>query len=54
MLEQLIAINIIIGKVIVVLLLLFFCIDSIAFMPSGVAAPLIPRRFADIFMETYF
>lgn len=53
-LEQLIAISIIIGKVTVVLSLLSFCIDSIAFMPSGVAAPLIPSMFAEIFIDTYF
>lgn len=53
MLEQLIAISIIIGKVIVVLSLLSFCIDSMALMPSGVAAPPIPKRFAEIFIETY-
>ena len=53
-LEQLIAISIIIGKVIVFLFLLSFCIDSIAFIPRGVAAPPIPRRFAEMFIETYF
>ena len=53
MLEQLMLISIIIGNVIVSLFLLSFCIDSIALMPSGVAAPLIPRRFADMFIETY-
>ena len=53
MLEQLIAISIIIGKVTVFLFWLSFCIDSIALIPRGVAAPLIPRRFADIFIETY-
>ncbi len=53
-LEQLMAISIIIGKVMVVLSLLSFCIDSMAFIPSGVAAPLIPRRFAEMFIETYF
>ena len=51
--EQLIAMSIIIGKVTVVFSLLSFCIDSIAFMPSGVAAPLIPSKFAEIFIETY-
>lgn len=50
-LEQLIAISIIIGKVMVVLLSLSFCIDSIALIPSGVAAPLIPSKFAEIFIE---
>ena len=53
MLEQLIATNIIIAKVAVSLFLLSFCIDSMAFMPSGVAAPFMPKRFADIFIETY-
>ena len=53
MLEQEIAINIIIGKVIKDLLGLSFCIDSIAFMPSGVAAPFIPNKFAEIFIDTY-
>lgn len=53
-LEQLIAISKIIGSVTDDLLLLSFCIDSMAFMPSGVAAPLIPRRFAEMFIETYF
>ena len=47
------AISIIIGKVITFLLGLSFCIDSIAFIPSGVAAPLIPSRFAEIFIDTY-
>ena len=53
-LEQLIAINIIIGNVTMCLFGLSFCIDSIAFIPSGVAAPLIPSKFAEIFIETYF
>ena len=53
-LEQLIAISIIMGKVTTDLFLLSFCIDSMAFMPSGVAAPLIPSRFAEMFIETYF
>ena len=53
-LEQLIATSIIIGKVTLVLSLLSFCIDSIALIPSGVAAPLIPSKFAEMFMETYF
>lgn len=53
-LEQDIAISIIIGKVTVFLFGLSFCIDSIALMPSGVAAPLMPRRFAEMFIETYF
>ena len=53
-LEQLIAINIIIGKVTTDLFLLSFCIDSMAFIPRGVAAPLIPRRFAEMFIDTYF
>ena len=53
MLEQEIAISIIIGKLIVDLFVLSFCIDSIAFIPSGVAAPPIPKRFADIFIDTY-
>ena len=53
MLEQLIATNIIIGKVAVSLWGLSFCIASIAFMPNGVAAPLIPSKFADMFIETY-
>ena len=50
--EQLIAISIIMGNVAVVLFLLSFCIDSMAFMPSGVAAPLIPSKLAEIFIET--
>ena len=54
MLEQLIAISIIIGKLIVALSALSFCIDSMALIPSGVAAPLIPRRLADIFIDTNF
>ena len=53
-LEQLIAISIIMEKVTTDLFLLSFCIDSMAFMPSGVAAPLIPSRFAEMFIETYF
>ena len=53
MLEQDIAINIIIGKDTTDLFGLSFCIDSIAFMPSGVAAPFIPNKFADIFIDTY-
>lgn len=52
-LEQLIAMSIIIGNVTSCLLGLSFCIDSMAFIPSGVAAPLIPRRFAEMFIETY-
>ena len=36
------------------LLGLSFCIDSIAFMPRGVAAPLIPKRLAEMFIDTYF
>ena len=48
------AISIIIGNVTTGLFGLSFCIDSMALMPSGVAAPLIPRRFAEIFIETYF
>lgn len=53
-LEQLKVTSIIIGNVTVDFVGLFFCIDSMAFMPSGVAAPFIPRRFAEIFIETYF
>ena len=53
MLEQLIAISIIIGNVTDFLFGLSFCIDSIAFIPRGVAAPPIPRRFAEIFIDTY-
>lgn len=53
MLEQEIAINIIIGKDTMFLLGLSFCIDSIALMPSGVAAPPIPKRFAEMFIDTY-
>ena len=53
-LEQLIAISKIIGSVTVDLFLLSFYMDSIALIPRGVAAPLIPRRFADMFIETYF
>ena len=52
-LEQLIAISIIIGKVMVSFFVLSFCIDSMALIPSGVAAPLIPSKFADMFIETY-
>lgn len=52
-LEHEIAINIIIGKVTTDLLGLSFCIDSIALMPSGVAAPLIPNKFAEMFIDTY-
>ncbi len=52
-LEQLIAISIIIGNVMVSFFVLSFCIDSMALIPSGVAAPLIPSRFADMFIETY-
>ena len=54
MLEHEIAISIIIGKVTTDLFGLSFCIDSIALIPSGVAAPLIPKRFADMFIDTYF
>lgn len=53
-LEQLIAMSIIIGKVTCFLLGLSFCIDSMALMPRGVAAPLIPSIFAEMFIETYF
>jgi len=53
-LEQLIATSIIIENVAVDLCLLSFCIDSMAFMPRGVAAPPIPNRFAEIFIETNF
>lgn len=53
-LEQLIAISIIIGNVMTFLFLLSFCIDSIALIPSGVAAPLIPSKFAEIFIEIKF
>ena len=53
-LEQLIATSTIIEKVTVLLFGLSFCIDSIALIPSGVAAPPIPKRFAEMFMETYF
>lgn len=52
-LEQEIAMSITIGNVILFLFGLSFCIDSIALIPSGVAAPLIPRRFAEIFIDTY-
>ena len=52
-LEQLIATSIIMGKVTLNLSLLSFCMDSIAFMPSGVAAPFMPNKFAEIFIETY-
>lgn len=52
-LEQLIAISIIIGKETTDLFLLSFCMDSMALIPRGVAAPLIPRRFADIFIDIY-
>ena len=52
-LEQLMVISIIIGKVAVWWFGLFFCIDSIALIPKGVAAPLIPSKFAEIFMDTY-
>ncbi len=51
-LEQLIAISIIIGKVMVVLFLLSFCIDSMALIPRGVAAPPMPSKFAEMFIET--
>ena len=54
MLEHDMAISIIIGKVTTDLFGLSFCIDSIALIPSGVAAPLIPKRFADMFIDTYF
>lgn len=54
MLEQLIAMSIIIGNETTFLSLLSFCIDSIALIPSGVAAPFMPSKFADIFIETYF
>ena len=53
MLEQLMIINIIIGNVAVDFSGLSFCIDSIALMPRGVAAPPIPRRFAEMFIDTY-
>ena len=53
-LEHDMAISIIIGKVTTDLFGLSFCIDSIALIPSGVAAPLIPKRFADMFIDTYF
>ena len=53
-LEHEIATSIIIGKVTVFLFGLSFCIDSIAFIPSGVAAPFMPSKFADMFIETYF
>ena len=53
MLEQEIAISRIIGKLMVDLSGLSFCIDSIAFIPSGVAAPFIPNRFAEMFIDTY-
>ena len=52
-LEQLITTNIIMGKVAVFLSGLPFCIDSIAFIPIGVAAPPIPSKFAEIFIDTY-
>ena len=52
-LEQDMAISIIIGNVTCNLFLLSFCIDSMALMPRGVAAPLIPSRFAEIFIDTY-
>ena len=52
MLEQLMATSIIIGKVTVFLLVLFFCIDSMALIPRGVAAPPIPSKFAEMFIET--
>ena len=51
-LEHEIATSIIIGKVTVFLFGLSFCIDSIAFIPSGVAAPFMPSKFADMFMVT--
>lgn len=51
--EQLIATSIIIGKVAVCLFLLSFCIDSMALIPRGVAAPFIPSIFAEMFIETY-
>ena len=47
------AISIIIENDTTFLFGLSFCIDSIAFMPRGVAAPPIPNRFAEIFIETY-
>ena len=53
MLEQLIATSIIIGKVTVDLFGLSFCMLSIALIPSGVAAPFMPSRFADMFIATY-
>ena len=53
-LEHEIAISIIMGKVTVDLLWFSFCIDSMALIPRGVAAPLIPRRFAEMFIDTYF
>ena len=46
-------ISIIMGKDAVDLSLLSFCIDSMAFIPRGVAAPPIPRRFAEMFIDTY-
>ena len=51
-LEQEMAINIIIGNVTTNLFGLSFCIDSIALIPRGVAAPLIPNKFAEIFIDT--
>lgn len=51
-LEQDMAINIIIGNVMTFLFGLSFCMDSMALIPSGVAAPLIPSRFAEIFIDT--
>lgn len=52
-LEQLITISIIMGKVAVLLFELSFCIDSMALIPRGVAAPPMPRRLAEMFIETY-
>ena len=45
--------SIIMGKDAVDLSLLSFCIDSIALMPRGVAALPIPKRFAEMFIDTY-